>query len=82
MAKEITTKNGIKITLRNPSEKGKRFARQLKSRKIEETGKELTDKERAYRIGYLNSRSDNARAYNHKNGLAGKSKKRIFSKKK
>lgn len=82
MAKEITTKKGIKITLRNPFEKGKRFAQQLKNGKIEETGKELTEKEKAYRIGYLNSRGDNAKAYNHKNGLPGKFKKRIFHKKK
>ena len=68
MAKIINTKNGKKVVLRTPAEKGKRYARQLKSGRIQETGKALTEKDRAFRIGYLTSRSDNAKAYKSKQG--------------
>jgi hypothetical protein len=64
MAKIYKSKNGKKIVLRNPAEKSKRFARQLKSGKVAETGKDLTDTDKAFRRGYLTSRSDNANAYN------------------
>ena len=63
MAKIINSKQGKKIVLRNPSEKAKRFARQLKSNKIQETGETLSKTDRAFRIGYLTSRSDNAKAF-------------------
>lgn len=63
MAKTITTKNGKKITLRNPAEKGKRYASQLKSGIVQETGKKLKNTDRAFRFGYLKARSDNAKAY-------------------
>ena len=63
MAKVFTSKKGNKVVLRTPSEKGKRYARQLKANRIQETGKELSDTDRAFRIGYLTSRSDNAKAY-------------------
>lgn len=55
------TKKGI--ILRNPAEKGRRFAKQLKNNKVTETNKKLTKNERSYRIGYLNARRDNAKAY-------------------
>lgn len=63
MARTYTTKKGHKVVLRNPAEKGKRFARQLKNGLVQETGKKLTPTDRAYRIGYLSARSDNAKAY-------------------
>jgi hypothetical protein len=68
MAKEITTKNGTVITLRNPAEKGKRFAEQLKSRKVKETGEIIEKGSEAYgyRRGYLQARRDGADAYNAK----------------
>ena len=66
MAKIINTRNGKKVVLRTPAEKGKRYARQLKSGRIQETGKALTKEDKAFRIGYLTSRSDNAKAYNSK----------------
>ena len=66
MAKIFNSKNGKKIVLRNPSEKGKRYARQLKNNRVDETGKELSPKDRSFRIGYLTARSDNAKAYKHK----------------
>ena len=67
MAKIINTKNGNKIVLRNPAEKGKRYARQLKNGKVDETGKALSPTDKAYRSGYLQARSDNAKAFNSKN---------------
>lgn len=64
MAKIFNGKNGKKIVLRNPSEKAKRYARQLKHGLVQETGKKLSNTDRAWRLGYLTSRSDNAKAYN------------------
>jgi len=52
------------IVLRNPSEKAKRYARQMKSGVIRETGKKLTNTDMAYRAGYLDARQDSADAYN------------------
>lgn len=60
MAVVIRRKSGKKFVLLNPAEKAKRYARQLKN---DET---LTDSERAYRKGYLNSRSDSAKVFNAK----------------
>lgn len=67
MAKVIKNKNGkvVKV-LRNPSETAKRYARQMKNGKVSETGKKLTNTEMAFRAGYLQARSDNARAYKSK----------------
>ncbi len=55
------TKNGI--VLRNPAEKAKRFARQMKNGKITETGQPLDCCGLAFRAGYLQARQDNAKAY-------------------
>ena len=66
MAKIIKTRKGNKVVLRNPAEKGKRYARQLKSGTVVETGKKLSNTDRAFRIGYLTARSDNAKAYKSK----------------
>lgn len=66
------TKSGI--ILRTPDEKAKRFARQLRTGRIRETGKELTSSEKAFRVGYLASRNDNAKVYCANNGLKSKSK--------
>ena len=63
MAKIVNSKSGKKIVLRTPSEKGKRYARQLKNGVVQETNKKLTPTDKAFRIGYLTSRSDNAKAY-------------------
>lgn len=54
------------IVLRNPAEKAERFAGQLKTGKVKETGKKLTNVDRAYRCGYLDARSDNAKAFKAK----------------
>lgn len=67
------TKNGI--ILRNPAEKAKRYARQLKNNKVTETNKTLSKEDRAYRGGYLDARKDNAMARNHKLGIKSKSRR-------
>ena len=66
MAHIIRTKNGKKIVLRNPAEKGKRYARQMKSGFIHETGEKLKKEDYSYRAGYLDSRRDSAKAYKSK----------------
>lgn len=63
MSRIYKTKNGKSIVLLNPAEKGKRYARQLKSGVIQETGVVLTPTGKSFRIGYLTARSDNAKAY-------------------
>ena len=54
------------IVLRNPDEKAKRYSRQLKSGVVRETGERLTATDKAYRVGYLDARSDNAKAFKSK----------------
>lgn len=76
MAHVIKTKKGNKIVLLNPAEKGKRFARQIKSGVVQETGEVLTKEDKKYRAGYLDARKDSANAYNAKNGLKSKAKPR------
>jgi hypothetical protein len=68
MAIDIMTKSGKTVTLRNPSEKGKRFAEQIKAGKVLETGEVLErgTEGYGYRRGYLQARRDGADAYNAK----------------
>lgn len=74
MSVTVTNKKGKKVTLLNPSEKGAKFAKELKqNRKRTNTGSfklddnkqsiKLTDVERAYRGGYLDAQKDSANAY-------------------
>ena len=76
MSKTITTKKGKTITLLNPSEKGKKFAAELrnntrytndKKKKADKDGVllSLSDTQRAYRSGYLDARKDSANCYKH-----------------
>lgn len=69
----VKTKNGI--ILRNPAEKAKRYARQMKSGCVTETGKELSSSDMAYRAGYLDARKDSAKAYCSNNGIKSKAKR-------
>ena len=62
MARIFNTKSGKKLVFLNPSEKGKRFARQLKSGK-DQKGNTLSDTAKAWRSGYLAARQDSAKAY-------------------
>lgn len=80
MAKTITSKKGNKITLLNPSEKGKKYAKELKNKKhyLNSNGfrtikkddngnaKVLSKSEASYRMGYLAARKDSAKCYNAK----------------
>ncbi len=71
--KVLTNKNGKKIYLLNPDEKARKYLAELKvgsklTNMIEpklENGKliRLSKKDKAYRIGYLNARKDNSKAY-------------------
>jgi hypothetical protein len=68
MATEIKTKLGQSITLLNPSEKASRFAEQIRTGVVKETGQSLGENTKdnanyAYRRGYLASRRDSADAY-------------------
>ena len=70
----IINKNGKKITLLNPSEKGEKYAKELKKgKKIRNDGSyalddkkksiSLTKAQRAYRAGYLDAQKDSARCF-------------------
>ena len=54
------------IILRNPSEKAKRFARQMKKGYVSETGEKLSSTDMAFRAGYLQARQDSANAFKSK----------------
>lgn len=64
MARKIRTASGVTIVLRNPAEKAKRYARQMKNGIVTETGKKLRAVDMAYRAGYLDARTDNAKCFN------------------
>lgn len=68
------TQNGI--ILRNPAEKAKRFARQMKNGVVRETGQELSSTDMAFRAGYLQARQDSAKAYCSNSGIKSRAKKR------
>lgn len=72
----VETKSGKKVRLLTPDQKGAKAAVELKKGvkltnfgqvKRDENGHpiKLTKAQRSYRAGYLNARSDNAKAYNH-----------------
>ena len=74
MATLINTKNGKKIVLLNPAERGKRYSRDWANGRKHD-GTPLTETEAAFRMGVLNERKTQAKIYNKKHGLKGKSKK-------
>ena len=75
MAKKFTRNDGKTVTLLNPSEKGGKFAQELRTNyaytnnmdlKMEKDGstvKSLSKEQRAYRSGYLDARKDSAKAW-------------------
>ena len=69
------TKSGI--VLRTPSEKAKRYSRQLKSGIVRETGEKLTATDKAYRAGYLDARTDSAKVHNVNSGKKGKGRSQV-----
>lgn len=74
MATLIQGKDGKKVVLLNPSERAKRFSRELANGR-KENGEKLTAAEAGFRMGVLNERKTQAKIYNKKHGLKGKSKK-------
>lgn len=74
MSKIVTTKSGKKIVLLNPSERAKRYSRELlRGSKVD--GTPLTEAEAGFRMGVLNERKLQAKIYNKQHGLKSKSKK-------
>lgn len=76
MSTRITTKKGKTITLLNPSEKGEKYADELRNNiRYTNDGKYKADKDgvvdslsktqRAYRSGYLDAKKDSANCYKH-----------------
>lgn len=75
MATLIKTKNGKKVVLLNPAERGKRYSRELSNgRKVD--GTPLTDTEAAFRMGVLDERKTQAKIYCRENGIKSKARKR------
>ena len=75
MATLIETKNGKKVVLLNPAERGKRYSREL-ANGVKHDGTPLTDTEAAFSMGVLSERKTQAKIYNKQHGLKGKSRKR------
>lgn len=78
--KQFTSEDGSVHTYLNPTEKGKKYAKELKEKKCytndlvpkkSENGRvrSLTKEQKAYRHGYLDARQDSANCYKAKNGL-------------
>jgi hypothetical protein len=82
-----TNSQGKPVTLLNPAEKSRKYAKEIKdNRRYTNDGRLKTDKagtplsldekQRSYRAGYLDSRSDNAKAYCRSNGVKSKAQPR------
>lgn len=87
MAVQVTTKKCKKITLLNPAEKSRKYAAELKANvhatndhkiKRDEKGNAipLTDTQKAWRRGYLDSRKDSAKCFNANKNKNGKRQRR------
>lgn len=75
MAKIITGKNGKKIVLLNPSERAKRYSRELANGK-KQNGEKLTAAEAGFRMGVLDERKTQVKIYCRENGIKSKARKR------
>ncbi len=78
--RKIETRTGKTIVLLNPSEKGKKYATEMKygyaktndnktKRDANGKGIPLTNEQRAYRAGYLAHSKDSANAWKANNGV-------------
>lgn len=67
MAKQIRTKSGQVITLLNPAERGRKYAKELHTGEDEFTHQKLNQRQKAFRAGYMKARRDSARAFRSKN---------------
>jgi len=69
----VKSKRGRDVTLLNPSQKGAKFAQELRAdvkltndrSKVKSGGRNLTEVERSYRAGYLDARKDSAKVHKH-----------------
>ena len=75
MAKIITGKNGKKIVLLNPSERAKRYSRELANGK-KQNGEKLTAAGAGFRMGVLDERKTQAKIFCRENGIKSKARKR------
>ena len=76
MATLIKGKDGKNVVLLNPSERAKRYSRELANGK-KQNGEPLTAAEAGFRMGVLNERKTQAKIYCRENGIKSKAKKRI-----
>lgn len=76
MATLIQGKDGKNVVLLNPSERAKRYSRELANGK-KHNGEPLTAAEAGFRMGVLNERKTQAKIYCRENGIKSKAKKRI-----
>lgn len=81
----VKDKRGFEKRLLRPDEKAGKFAKEIKERthftnflepKVNKNGEllPLTKVQQAFRAGYLQARSDNAKVYNYKKRLRGQKK--------
>jgi len=56
-------KHGKWVMLLNPSQRGRKYAKDLSLGRDSITGKPLRDTQKAHRSGYLKARADNAKAW-------------------
>lgn len=74
MATLTQGKDGKKVVLLNPSERAKRFSRELANGR-KENGEKLTAAEAGFRMGVLNERKTQAKIYFRENGIKSKARK-------
>lgn len=74
MATLIQGKDGKKVDLLNPSERAKRFSRELANGR-KGNGEKLTAAEAGFRMGVLNERKTQAKIYCRENGIKSKVRK-------
>lgn len=67
MATQVTNNKGQVITLENPAERAKRYAKELKER-MGPNGQPLTPAQAGLRMGVLKERKTQARIYKKKHG--------------
>ena len=75
MATQIINDNGQVVTLENPAERAKRYAKELKEGK-DSKGNKLTPAQAGLRMGVLKERQTQARIYNKQHGKQNKPKKK------
>ena len=60
---QVKNKNGNWFTLLNPSQRGRKYAKDVHNKHDTITKKPLNNTQLAFRSGYLKARSDNAKAW-------------------